>query len=446
MLRRHRCYLATVAGWLGVIWLSVLAYMMLVPENYTSHFTLILPGSGAGSTLNVESIGQAQSAASSAFASPTLSPTENYKRLLMSDIVRLRAARLAKESSEMLPMPTIKLVDQTNLIEVEVEGSNPVVARRDANALREAFLEQLEILRRDEAKEREETESRNLTALERKVRDAQKAVLDFQAATGLVSLEQFDNRIATLDSLKQKRDDAKVALAAKTAETGRYSSILGTGTARANLSLRLQSDPEVQELARRLGQAQAEVTEAAANLGDNHGDLVALRARRDELESALARRGKTITGLNRRAVLDMLDLSVGNGRSNLMQAMAVANAETASASAALAQIRRNIQGQTAESAKLVEQASRLADLQRDHSVAEAVFSSALARIDTNKQDPFASYPLVQTLENPTLPEAPSTPSLVIGLAFGVLASLLFLIGLALLWFRQPIIRKIIPKF
>ena len=89
--------------------------------------------------------------------------------------------------------------------------------------------------------------------------------------------------------------------------------------------------------------------------------------------------------------------------------------------------------------------AKLADLAGDLRVAEAVFSSALARLDTNKSDPFASYPLVQTLEAPSLPRAKSAPSPVFAIAGAMGATLLILIGFLLLWLRQPIIRKLLPN-
>ena len=93
----------------------------------------------------------------------------------------------------------------------------------------------------------------------------------------------------------------------------------------------------------------------------------------------------------------------------------------------------------------VEQAARLADLLRDLRVAEAVFSSALAQLDTNKSDPFASYPLVQTLEAPSLPRAASPPSALLVTLGAIAASMVLTIGFLLLWLRQPIIRKLLPN-
>lgn len=47
-----------------------------------------------------------------------------------------------------------------------------------------------------------------------------------------------------------------------------------------------------------------------------------------------------------------------------------------------------------------QEAATLNDLQRDHQIAEAIFSSALAKLDTSRLDIYATYPLTQLLTEP----------------------------------------------
>ncbi|MEP2987854.1 MAG: hypothetical protein ABJN65_18055 [Parasphingorhabdus sp.] len=445
LLKRHKRYLRVAAIWIAGIWLITTVYLVLAPEQYRSKFTLILPGSGAGSSLNVESIGQAQSSVSSAFSSSTISPTENYKRLLMTDITLRESARKSGEKFDHFPTPAVKLIDQTNLIQVEIAGRDNKEANKRAIALKESFLAQLDELRKNEAEMREHSDARNLVQLEKKVRSTQQALLDFQAKTGLVSLDQFNTRIANMDSLRQQEREARLAVKQKSAESQRFSSILGKGVGGANTALRLRSDPVFQQLADRFAKLEVSAQEKGATLGENHGDLVQVVSERDTLKSALIKRGRSLTGLNSNAILKSVDIAVADGRSSLMQGMVIANSQSAGAQASLVEIRRDIASQSAKSGELVKHASTLADLVRDHRVAEAVFSSALARIDTNKQDPFASYPLVQTLEQPSFPKRPSSPSLLLAFAGALAGTCIILVALGLLWFRQTIIRTIAPN-
>lgn len=442
---RYKRYLAVILPALLAIWIATAAYLIIAPENYESKFTLILPGSGAGGSLNMESIGQAQSSVNSAFSSATLSPTENYKRLLMADVTLRRAALSIDEDARSFPAPSIKLIDQTNLIELSIDARSPEQAKKRADALRNAFSEQLDKLRRDEAIKREESDTKHLKLLEKKVQNAQRKLIDFQAKNGLVSLDQFNNRIARIDDLREKEREARTLLRGQSAMRSRYSRILGTGAKGANTALRLKSDPVFQGLLNRYAALHSDAEQKSATLGEAHAEMAQADGERNQLRAALAKRGRSLTGLNEAKLMNKVDLSISDGRSNLFENMINTAAHKAGASASLAEIRRDLARQQGRAGKLVKHASVLADLTRDHRVAEAVFSTALARLDTNKQDPFASYPLVQTLEEPSLPKGPSSPSAIIAIGGALLATILLLIGFGILWLRQIVIHKILLK-
>jgi uncharacterized protein involved in exopolysaccharide biosynthesis len=93
--------------------------------------------------------------------------------------------------------------------------------------------------------------------------------------------------------------------------------------------------------------------------------------------------------------------------------------------------------------RLAPAAARLQDLQRDFSVAEAVFASAIAKAQSTKSDVYASYPLVQVLENPSLPERPSSPNRKLAFAAGAAATCMLLVGLMLGWIRSAIIGRLL---
>lgn len=442
---RFKRYLLTVLPGLAVIWVVTAGYIAFAPRSYSSKFTLILPGSGAGGSLNVESIGQAQSTASSAFSSSTLSPTENYKRLLTADVTLRKAARLITADENGFPAPTVRLTDQTNLIEVEISGPSASDANKRAAGLHKAFLEQLELLRVDEANSREISDMRHLKQLEVKVGTAQRKLIEFQAENGLVSLEQFNNRIAGVDALRERERETRTILTESSAKAAQYSDVLGVGSKNANRALRLKSDPVFQRLADYYAQLEAKATEKSATLGPTHADMAQADSERSVVRGAMIDRGRELTGLSEKTIMREVDLSLSDGRSNLVENLIISGVNRAGTTAALNEIRNDLSREKSRASGLVTQASVLADLTRDHRIAEAVFSSALARLDTNKQDPFASYPLVQTLEAPSIPRQPSSPSTMIAIVAAFAASLFLIIGFGLIWLRQSIIRKIFPN-
>ena len=442
---RYRRYLLTLAPILLGVWTLTGLYLTLAPTRYASRTTFILPGSGSGGSMNVESIGQASATTASAFSSPTLSPTENYKRLLSSDVVLTRAGALAHDADGKFPEPTIKLTDQTNLIEVTLTGGTPTQARVRGEALRAAFLADLDRLRSDEATKREAADRTHIEELKGKVRDAQRRLLAFQGATGLVSLEQFTQRITALDTLHDRERLAQTAERQQTATTGQLARALGISTSGARAAFLLKADPLFQSLLTRYAAAATATSEKAAMLGPRHATIVELDATSGALRAALVGRGTALTGLPASTLLSFADLSVTEGRARMFETMVGQTGQVAGAEAALGEIRRQIAEQTTASGNLVRDAATLADLIREARIAEAVFSSALARVDTNKADPFASYPLVQTLEEPSLQRKKMSPSTPLALAGAIGASLFILVGFGLLWLRQPIIHRMMPS-
>jgi uncharacterized protein involved in exopolysaccharide biosynthesis len=200
-----------------------------------------------------------------------------------------------------------------------------------------------------------------------------------------------------------------------------------------------------QELVQRYAVSNANAEEKAGTLGPRHSALAQNNAERAELLAAIVRRGHAITAISDVDVMRVVDLTLADGRSALLQTMDMGDAQAAGTARALGELRGDIANAQARKPELIANAQQLADLQRDQRIAAAVFSSALARLDTNKLDPFASYPLVQTLAAPTLPGKKSSPSAIIALAGAFGASLLILIGFVLTWLRQPILNRMMRK-
>ncbi|NQZ47672.1 MAG: hypothetical protein HRT63_09140 [Erythrobacter sp.] len=373
---RYRRYLTAMAGPLALIWICAFAFILFSPDRYDSRMTLILPGTGVGASMNLETIGQASTNTASAFSSPSLSPTENYKRLLMSDLVLNNAAERTGDEAGAFPAPYIKLIDQTNLIEVRVSAATP------------------------------------------------------DAAAG------------ALDQLKASEHDRRVRVAETSAAANRLAQTLDITLPEARRAMQLKADPEFQELLSRYAKAAGEHSERSGTLGNAHGAVEELAAEKASLRADLARRGVELTDLNESAILAFAELSVTAARENLFSSLSQRDSDASGNGSALVELRRQIAQQSADTDEQVAQAARLADLLRDLRVAEAVFSSALAQLDTNKSDPFASYPLVQTLEAPSLPSSTAGPSALLVILAALMASIFVAIGFLLLWLRQPIIRKL----
>ena len=135
---------------------------------------------------------------------------------------------------------------------------------------------------------------------------------------------------------------------------------------------------------------------------------------------------------------------VGN-RAALLSDLVTSESQRAGLAAELAALTERLRTAEARRVELIEPAARLEDLQRDFAVAEAVFASAMARSQTTKTDLYASYPLVQVLEDPSLPVDPTSPKRKLAAAAGIAATVFLLIGLTLGWIRRPLIDRLLAK-
>ncbi|EEB71088.1 conserved hypothetical protein [Ruegeria sp. R11] len=138
-------------------------------------------------------------------------------------------------------------------------------------------------------------------------------------------------------------------------------------------------------------------------------------------------------------------MAPAGARAELLSRLVQLDATRAGTAEQLKTMKTRLQQEQATLARLAPAAARLEDLQRDFSVAEAVFASAIARSQSTKSDVYASYPLVQVLENPSLPDRPSSPNRKLALAAGGAATLMLIIGLALGWGRSALIDKLIMR-
>jgi uncharacterized protein involved in exopolysaccharide biosynthesis len=221
--------------------------------------------------------------------------------------------------------------------------------------------------------------------------------------------------------------------------------LLGIGAQQATVAMVLRADPLFQSLLAESAKQDTEMATLAGTRGQNNPRVADLQAERAETIYRMVARGAELTGLKRDEVLKLRDLSVHDERARLFERL-VGNAADASALAGKqAELESQIETEHQRVVAMAADVARLDDLKRDVQVAEAVFSSALARIDTSKADFYASYPLVQTLEQPTLPDAPSSPQKIIALGGGLAGTVFLLMTMVLTWLRIALLRKMLKS-
>lgn len=443
-LRRMPRYAAVAMLGASLIWAPLLGYLKTAPLTFRSTTSLIMPGSGASASMNLNGIGQASSYANSAFASNAVSPTETYKRLLGADRIVDAAARSLGLTRAALGAPRIRLVDQTSLIHIEMTGGSPEEAQARGEALLRAFFVELDALRDDEVNTRKDSGKHAIDDYRRSVGQTRRDITDLQSRSGLMSVDQYDRLVDRHSDLGDVILTHRAELSERRAGVMALEAQLGLDAQGAAATLKLFADADYLALLKQAARHEGALAEANARFGARHPRVEQTRNARDEATSTASELAMTVTGMDR-ATLSALDLAPQGARSDLLVDLVRKQVELDAAEQELSTLEAQFDQGQAEIGRLARAASDLKDLERDFSVAEAVFASAIARAETGKSDVYASYPLVQVLENPSLPDRPSSPNRTLAFVAGIAATFMLVFGLSLGWIRLALISRLIAK-
>lgn len=437
-------YAAIFAVGATCIWAPISSYLATAPLRYTSQLSLILPGSGASSSVSLSQIGQASSFANSAFSNGSVSPTETYKRLLGAERILGAAATSMEMDPRDFGQARIELVDQTGLIHVAITGNSPEDAQARNQALLGAFFSELESLRSNEVSMRQDSGQSAIEKFRNSVTATRQEISALQRESGLISSDQYDALVAEADALARATRDLSVKLDEKSKAVERLESALATSPRLAAAALRLHADTQFTALTEEMSLRATELSQLRGRFGEKHPQVVSARAGHAAAETEARIRATLLTGL-KSGELETLDISHVGSRAALLSDLVKLDAERAGLVAEYAAMTARLETSEARKLALIDTAARLEDLQRDFSVSEAVFASAMAKSQTSKTDLYASYPLVQVLEDPSLPADPSSPRRKLALAAGIAATFFLFMGLLLGWLRRPLIGTLLNE-
>lgn len=440
--KRFRRYLVVAGTACVLVWLCTAAYLHTAAPRYTSKWTLVLPDRSESSSLAVSEIGNASFNNSSPFGNIGQNPLLTYQKFATSPTVLRNAAKTLEIEPGTLGEPRIRLIPQTPLMEFQISAANPAMAQKFGRAIIAALGTKLQNLRDDELAARDHHRSQALASYSQKLATSRRAVVSHQASTSIVTTGQFD-------VLAENIEIHRSLLAKERARRDQLRGFLanlfhGVGVKRevAQAAVRLQAREDVRGLLTNYAKALVEITQASGRLGQRHPELVNAQATANAAQQELlAHVGSTLRN-DTVALREIALLSTGADTGEILRNIVKTNAELAGMEDKVESLSRDAEEMEIRLKEQAKNAAQLADLERDHSIAEAVFSSALGRISTEKFDVLSAYPLFQIFSEPSRPESPDRRNLMITLAGAIGATLCIFVGLIILWLREPLWRRI----
>ncbi len=427
-----------------LLWSAVAVYILFSPASFTSQMTLNLPGSINSSNISLDQIGQATTNSGNPFNSSGMTPKVIYKSFAESpQVLGLAAKRLGRNG--MLSKPVIKLLDETSILQISLTADTPIEAQREAEALLEALQIYLQKLREDETQRKSDSVKKSLEDVSDNLAKASNNVLSLQKSADLVSHEQFVTRVAQAEQSRSRLAELRADLSRKSAEVASFSSLLGIDPKDAAIALKIQGDVRFSGANAELSSAMSEEASFRSKWGNRHPKVVTASYRTRAARKAVQNIAAKVSGKPSKHIIDNLILGDSKDRAELFRRLVETAVENKGLNQQFERLELELNAQEEKIRSQGALFAKLEDLERNHKIAEAVFSSALARIDTSLQDIYASYPLLQVLSAPSLPETPTSPKPLYAMAGATTGTLLILFSMLMSWIRLPLLRKILQS-
>ena len=425
----------------ALVWLPTLLYITRAQPVFQTSWRIILPGEGVKSSIDVDTIGEAKTSEKSIFASRNFDPRSTYREIAGSGIVKSRARDVAAVGEEDFDTPKIKVIPQTAILEFTLRRNDPQTAQDHALIFMQSFDARVDELRQTELRTRKGAALTNVRSLRAQFEEKQRIKLGLQREAGLISAAEYKSLVESAGKRRNLLTDAEVDLRNVVEKFRTLAGTLGIAPHVASQALLLKSDRLFQSLAIAYVEATTELARIDGNFGRNFPDRVMTAARQDEYKTQLVERIRDLTGAEPENLSLMIDLTQSAERSELFAALVKLKADVAGQLATVRELRAVVETTTVQTLDLADDADRLGSATQEADIANAIFASSLANADLSQTNPYASYPLYQVLDEPSLPKRPVSPKKLEAIAGATGATLLIITGFMALWYRRRVLRR-----
>lgn len=421
------------------IWTTAFIYITKAKTTYLSDWSINIAGLASNANINLPEIGQAISQDYSAYATASYDPRDNYKAIASSEQVLNTAATALNMSLKDFGEPRIKTVDNTTLMKFELKGSTPKEAQEKSRALYNALQLRLNQLRQEEIEQQNARLQKGIQVLQNKLKSSQQRLYKFKSSSGLYSNEQLTNLAINIETLRKQHAELMAQEQLNQGRASQLSTNLNLSSQQASDSFVLQADPVFQKYLQNYSDAKGKLINLNSKFSSVHPTIIAQKSELNLAEAGLVNRAESL--LKRpfnTASIDKLNFtnneSSGSKRAVLSEQLVVASVDKQGLQAQIKALEQQITQLESRLKTLSQQQAVVEDLKRDVQVSEAVFSSTLVKLDLAKSSISASYPQIQVMSKPSLPDASTEPKknlVLLGAALGSLLSTSGIIGLKL---------------
>lgn len=425
------------------VWSSIIIYWKVTPPQYTSEWGIKLLETQTGVDLNLPNIGTAEADNNSGNRQDSRT---DYVYIASDPAVLEKAAEVINMSVGEFGKPEITVDDDSNIISLAIEGDLPLEAQHKAYVFHQVLTQKIDSLREAEIEREDRQTQTTIDEARQKLDVAQERLSTYQASSSVNSEEQVRQLANNLEELRLQQAELSAEEQGSNNLSQQLEKELELSSQDATAAYQLLEDNVYQEQSQKYAQVRTELTDLLSRFTSENPLVVNKQAELDEATVALQQRAAFLLGrevsrneLERIAYLT-LDPKVKTVRQEVFKDLITNQANRQKLEAQIRELKAQTERLESRQQDVAQEKLRLDSLQRDLKVAEAIFATALAQLDLNKESVYSIYPPIQLIKEPTLPkeDKPTSPNLRLLLLAGMAGSFLVTTGLILLWFeRQP---------
>ena len=444
---RHRLFRYGVLFVMGftVIWIPALTYVLKSEDVYKSNWSIIIPGSGLGSSLNIDSIGQTTTSVASPYASSSVDPKVNYKAIILSSTVLGAAARAVDMTTKEYGKPLVKLIDQTAIMQITIDDNTAEMAHKKSLALFNSMERELNRLRKNERTMIDTSNTDQLGIYKQQVADSQQRLLNYQTSSQIASSNKLELSLSSIDRLNNRRSELQLDIASKSAQLLAIKEFTGLSNQEAIYVVKLQQDIVLRQLQASFSILYSEFLDRSSTLGARNPKVASIASKLDALTNAINERTTVILGNISKEFISKFSSVESSGSRNFYLDQISLSSELIADANELAELDKLVDGLEVGIKTTTKSSARLDELTRAYKVAETIYLSTLAKQDLGKSDVFASYPMIQLLVPPRLPFEPEKLHRIFAIIGALMGSSFILLALVILWKREALLRKLSKK-
>jgi len=419
-----------------LIWIPVLGYVALAAPVYNSSWTIIIPGTQVGASIDLENLGEAFTDIKTPYGGNSFSPGVNYKAIMSSVSVMSAAADMMDLSLDDFGKPKIRVMDQAATLEVIFSGDSPELAQTKSQVLYDAFHNELERLRKNEVDARSEGSFDQIDQYRQQNREAQVALATYRDTSSVVSPDQYRSLVNSASKLEESLLEARVAHDAVTSRLESMADTLGVDAYRAADVMLLRQDKMVQVQAAEYARLQALYIEQASVLGVKHPKVIHAKAKADGSRRSMINRIKRVVGHADEGLLAGYLPDSESGDAQLYKEVVTYEAEREALSREITSLEALLGEMRGRIALAGSDLDELEQLERNYQMTTTILVSATSNLDLGRSNIYATYPLTQLLVAPTLPDRPKRLLKLLALLAGIIGSGLVILSLLIIKYRD----------